>query len=632
MVFTSASNCLEALAVPAWDPQIPLEIYDLYVLEQTIPPENDDYATALRYRNIEIDPDQPAREKVNYQVGDERDFYVLNVNSNEYASVQATLQYITAHLYFWVQNDVKFEQTDVQQLSDTFENHIYPLNREFFGSESTPGIDNDEHLYILYTDAMGGAAGYFSSADTNPQEIDPYSNEAEIFMLSSVYTRLDQEYTYGVLAHEFQHMIHRNLDKNETAWINEGFSELATLLNGYDSGNAGNQYGRNADIQLNFWPRDEVESSLPHYGASYLFMTYLYDRYGEKFSRALVANPLNDLDSIDDTLAALNIVDETGKALNGDDIFQDWAIANLLQNLSIGNGEYGYKSIMEMPAFSMANTITCGVDSPLDASVHQYGVDYIALNCTGAYQLIFNGQEKVQIVPVHPHSGNFYFWSNKGDQSDMTLSHAFDFRDVSGPISLSFSMWYDLETDWDYVYVLASEDGENWQVLQPPHCTTENITASNQGCGYNGSTDGWVDETIDLSQYAGKKVTIQFEYLTDTALNGEGFLIDDVQVKAIDYATDFEYDTGGWQADGFVRISNVLPQTYRVSLVRIAPGGETSIDRFTINGSEPLTIHGALENGEEAYILISGSTRYTIIPATYMLSFDPMDHNNLGFW
>jgi hypothetical protein len=132
-------------------------------------------------------------------------------------------------------------------------------------------------------------------------------------MLSSVYTRLDQEYTYGVLAHEFQHMIHRNLDKNETAWINEGFSELATLLNGYDAGNADRQYARNADIQLNFWPRDEIESSFPHYGASFLFMTYLYDRYGEEFSRALVADPLNDLDSIDNTLAMLHIVDATRK-------------------------------------------------------------------------------------------------------------------------------------------------------------------------------------------------------------------------------------------------------------------------------------------------------------------------------
>lgn len=622
MIFTTASTCLEAVAIPNWNPHVPLAIYDLYILEQTDIPENDDYAIALRYHNILIDPSQPARDKVSYQTGEERDFYVLNVDSNEYVSVKAVLCYITDHLYFWIQDGVNFDLADVQQLSETFEHQIYPRNREFFGSENTPGIDNDEHLYILYTDAMGGAAGYFSSADTNPREIDPYSNEAEIFMLSSVYTRLDQEYTYGVLAHEFQHMIHRNLDKNETAWINEGFSELAALLNGYDVGNADRQYARNADIQLNFWPRAEVESSFSHYGASFLFMTYLYDQYGEEFSRALVADPLNDLDSIDNTLSVLHIFDERGNPLNADDVFQDWAIANLLQNGSIGNGRYGYKSIQELPAFMMADTIPCGSNLPIDLTVHQYGVDYLKLDCDGTYQITFSGQENTQIVPVDPHSGNFYFWSNKGDQSAMTLDRTFDFTEVNGPISLSFSMWYDLEKDWDYVYVLASEDGENWQVLTPPHCTTENITGSNQGCGYNGSSNGWIEENIDLSAYTGKKVTIQFEYLTDTALNGEGFLIDDVQVRAIDYAADFEKDNGGWQANGFVRISNLLPQTYRVSFVQIQPGGETIVEKFNVAGNEPLTLHGYPADQGESYLIVSGSTRYTIIPANYSLSFD----------
>jgi hypothetical protein len=204
----------------------------------------------------------------------------------------------------------------------------------------------------------------------------------------------------------------------------------------------------------------------------------------------------------------------------------------------------------------------------------------------------------------------------------MTLSRAFDFTEVDGPVSLSFSMWYDLEKDWDYVYVLASADDKNWQMLAPPHCTTENITGSNQGCGYNGSSDGWVKEEIDLTEYAGKKVTVRFEYLTDTALNGEGFLIDDMHVAAIDYAADFEKDNGGWQADGFVRISNILPQTYRVSFVRVKPDGETTIDKFTIDGIEPLTVQGSLASGEKAYLIVSGSTRYTIMPANYSLTFD----------
>ena len=39
------------------------------------------------------------------------------------------------------------------------------------------------------------------------------------------------------------------------------------------------------------------------------------------------------------------------------------------------------------------------------------------------------------------------------------------------------------------------------------------------------------NEEVDLSQFAGKKVQIRFEYITDAAINGEGFLLDDVQSR-----------------------------------------------------------------------------------------------------
>ena len=47
-------------------------------------------------------------------------------------------------------------------------------------------------------------------------------------------------------------------------------------------------------------------------------------------------------------------------------------------------------------------------------------------------------------------------------------------------------------------------------------------------------------EEVDLSQFAGQKVQIRFEYITDAAVNGEGFLLDDVQIDAINYQEDFE--------------------------------------------------------------------------------------------
>ncbi len=58
---------------------------------------------------------------------------------------------------------------------------------------------------------------------------------------------------------------------------------------------------------------------------------------------------------------------------------------------------------------------------------------------------------------------------------------------------------------------------------------------------------------------------LRFEYITDAAVNGEGFMIDDVSIPEIGYFTDFEADAGGWEPAGFARIQNVLPQTFRIS-------------------------------------------------------------------
>ncbi len=64
---------------------------------------------------------------------------------------------------------------------------------------------------------------------------------------------------------------------------------------------------------------------------------------------------------------------------------------------------------------------------------------------------------------------------------------------------------------------------------------------------------------MDISEFAGQQVWLRFEYITDAAVYAEGFLVDDISIPEIDYSSDFENDDGGWQADGFVRINNLLP-------------------------------------------------------------------------
>ncbi|NJN43735.1 MAG: hypothetical protein HC806_02680 [Anaerolineae bacterium] len=126
----------------------------------------------------------------------------------------------------------------------------------------------------------------------------------------------------------------------------------------------------------------------------------------------------------------------------------------------------------------------------------------------------------------------------------MTLTQQFDFSDHAGALTLSYWTWYDIETDYDYVYLLSSLDGENWQIITTPSGTAHDPSGNSYGWAYNGQTRGWIQETVDISQLAGQEVYLRFEYITDAAVNGEGFLLDDVEISEIGYQTDFETDEG----------------------------------------------------------------------------------------
>lgn len=585
-------------------------------LRNTTVPSRDLNDLARRLEGKRFIPSmQPARP---YRLGDRESFWVANVDTNQNFSVTAELAYAADCAYFWIEEGISYRTSDLQDLAETFCKHIYPTTREFFGSEWNPGIDNDPRIYILYASNLGNSvAAYFSSSDSIHPLAQEYSNAHEMFIVNADNTPLDDPYTYGVLAHEFQHMIHWYRDRNEESWLNEGFSELAAFLNGYDPGGFDYLFASEPDLQLNDWPNNP-NATTPHYGASFLFVAYFLDRFGEKATQALVTHPDNGMDSLDAVLRDMGATDPiTGQYYTADDVFVDWTVTNYLQDASLADGRYTYHRYDIPPTFTVTEDLQSCDTSEITGTVHQYGTDYIQITCPGRWRLHFEGNHEVGVLPVGAYSGNYAFWSNKGDESDMTLTQTFDFTSIEGPITLTYWTWYDLEKDYDYLYLLASENGEDWQILTTPSCTLNDPSGNSYGCGYNGSSQGYIQEHVDLSQFAGKRVTLRFEYITDAAVNGEGFLLDDVAIPAINYFSDFEQDEGGWQAEGFVRIQNRLPQTFRLTLIR--QGRTTSIEPLALGANQRAQFEFTLDTRDTATLVISGTTRFTRQPATYRL-------------
>jgi hypothetical protein len=592
-------------------------------LENASVPVNDLTDLARRLEGKEAVPRTVEPPPGTLAAGTRQEFWVTNVDSNENFRLAARLEYVTDHLYFWVEEGVSFDAAELRALAETFEAEIYPTNRAFFGSEWTPGVDGDPHLYLLYAQGLGrGLAGYFSSADENHPLAHEYSNAHEMFLLNSDNLDLGEEFTYGVLAHEFQHMIHWHRDRNEASWLNEGFSELAAFLNGYDRGGFDLLYVQDPDLQLNDWPNDPSRTG-PHYGAGFLFLTYFLDRFGEETTQALVAHPENSLESLDAVLAGLEARDpRSGESLGADDVFLDWTLASFLNDAGVADGRYAYVNYPDAPRALETETIRRCPQPPLTRDVHQYGVDYIRIVCPGEYTLHFEGSTQVGLLPAGPHSGDYTFWSNKGDESDMLLTRAFDFSGHAGPLTLTYWAWYDLEEDYDYVYLVASLDGERWEILSTSSGTPEDPSGNSYGWGYNGTSGGWIQEQVDLSRFAGQEVQLRFEYVTDAAVNGEGFLLDDIAIPQAGYAADFEQDGGGWQAEGWVRVRNVLPQSYRLAL--IARGAETAVTYLPLAPDNTADIPIQIGAGTDEVILaVAGTARYTRQKTGYRFEIRP---------
>ncbi len=594
------------------DPVQPADWETVAALDQAEIPMRDLLELAIRLQGL--DPNTPRvvnTTPTDYPVGTRRTFRVSNQDTFETRTITAELVYKTDHLYMWVEEGVEVDERRLARAADTFEQRIYPVEHEFFGSEWSPGVDGDPHLSVLHARDLGSwVAGYYSSADEFPDEVHADSNEMEMFYINADNMEVGSDFYLGTLAHEFQHMIHWYNDRNEDTWINEGFSELASYLTGFDPGGSEYTFALNPDTQLNTWSDDETRSA--HYGAAYLFTAYFLDRFGEEATRALVAHPENGIAAVDAVLA------ELGTGITFEDLFADWVVANYLDDPRLGEGRFGYEEIDPPGFWAEESYDRYPVEQTSD--VAQYATDYIELEGDRDLVVEFIGATRTRLVNTDPHSGDYFWYSNRGDDADMRLTRAFDLTGLE-KATLRFWTWYDIEEDWDYAYVEVSTDGgKRWEILRGPSSTDTNPNGNSFGWAYTGkSGDGpvWIEEVIDLSPYAGQPILLRFEYVEDDALNYPGWAIDDIQIPELGFFDDVEGGENGWQAEGFVRTNNFVPQRYLVQLITF--GDEVQVQRLPLSEDQRGRWEVPLASArlDRAVLTISGLAPVTTERAPY---------------
>lgn len=141
--------------------------------------------------------------------------------------------------------------------------------------------------------------------------------------------------------------------------------------------------------------------------------------------------------------------------------------------------------------------------------------------------------------PTQPVGGEYAYFSDYGDDLNTKMtSQPIDLTRAESA-RLTFDSWREIETGYDYLYVRVIDTA-----------TGEKTTLQS----YDDSTEGeWVQESLDLSAFAGKKIQLEFNYVTDGGLSKAGFYADHITVEA-DGLPIFQDDAEGepkFQLDGF---------------------------------------------------------------------------------
>ena len=181
-------------------------------------------------------------------------------------------------------------------------------------------------------------------------------------------------------------------------------------------------------------------------------------------------------------------------------------------------------------------------------------------------------------APYDPYDGDWYLWSGQADATYKRLTNTVDLGSADTG-RLKFRASYDIERDWDYLFVEAHVVGsDEWTTL--PDANGHTQTGTGESCQSNiaglhpfvahyqgadcsptgstgtwnaatGSSAGWQEFDIDLSAYAGQQVELSITYMSDWSTQGLGVFLDDVRVEAdgaVAEQTSFEADLGGWTA------------------------------------------------------------------------------------
>ncbi|WP_257967938.1 immune inhibitor A [Peribacillus deserti] len=556
-----------------------------------------------------------------------------------------TLRSVGDNVEIWVANDMSFPagdprpaqvvtQAQVDKLKAEFDKNIYPKDTEFFG-------DPDKHDGSQSPLAGKNVpAGYYEGSDKVIMLVDNiiddnYNNPAYPFFVAGFYwqtlenlmdrniitidsrdwdTRLENTF-FGTTIHELQHLIHADNDGDEETWINEGMSTFSEYLGGYGHDDRSiNFYLDHPENSLVNWDEHVGAATGPEtiadYGQVYLFTLYMNDKFGREFIRDLALSEDNGIEGVNKALA------EAGYDMDFTQLYQDFITALTLDS---GKGKYNFDSInlrdlvVDTKGTKRGKTVDFESAKTFEKEgVPAWGGDFKQLDFQDKIRTIkFDGVDFLPTpwtsVADPANAANKVLWGGSGDEADNATIFEADLTAVT-KATLKFDHNYDIEEQWDFGMVQVSEDGGNtWKSLSNENTRSDVVEEGYPKIkenvpGFTGKSNGWIDESFDLSAYDGKKVLISFRYLTDWGHTDAGWYIDNIEIG------NFAVDGSSTQA--FMSMNELLGKyvEYTVTFINETVKGKKThtkvitVDPFNVTDQKALELRQLFKEGKNYMI------------------------------
>lgn len=590
-----------------------------------VPPRTDQYALFESYGRA---CGQPLDRLItlpseNAQIGDKRQFWNTDSPSGRPAQIAATLRHVRDHTYLYVEDGVDVDEAQIRVVGDDFEDRIYPTVKRFFGDEWPPELADDRHITILTARLSPRVAGfYFGANDLFSRALRPQSNERRMIYISAqALQRRGPEFFKGVIAHEFGHMVQRNAKPAHAAWVNEGLSEMANKLVGADLSAREQSFMTASALQLNGWEDEPLDRARAHYGSGYLFLSY----FGEQNGGYELLRELGQGDGHGLQMFA-NYLKRHHSPRTVDDFVADWQVANYVNDPQVEAGRFAYRSVQ---AKRPADEFQASYPAQGQADVRHYAPRYVEFlpDRAGTLDLRVKGAEQTRVIGADP-LNRYLWWSAPGDDVTSSLMREFDLTGVP-QATLNLTLWYDI--DRGYVVPAVSEDGGcTWKALRGQNTRSLGPLAPGgpSVSGYqnqSGAEGGprWVDEKLDLSAYAGKKVLFRLQHVNSIYLERAGFALGKASLPEIGFNDDLDSDNG-WQSDGFLRLVNRMPEKWLIQVIQYGRDGSVTVTPLAPDPSQAATfsVPGFGERIERVVLVYSAAAPGTVekVPFDYQAS------------